>query len=73
MGKRKLQRLEMNSKLTWAEWLLERKETLTHKEEILPDSNFIPHTRDSHGFAGNPAGYSPGVLWKLTRRRKKSK
>jgi hypothetical protein len=72
MGKRKLQRLEMNSKLTWAEWLINRKETLTPKEELMPDSNFIPHTRDSHGFAGMPAAYSPGVLWKLTKRRKKS-
>ena len=71
MGKRKLLRLEANSKLTWAEWLIDRKETLTSKEELKQDSNFIPHTRDSQGFAGMPAAYSPGVLWKSPTKRKK--
>jgi hypothetical protein len=71
MGKRKLKRLEANSKLTWAEWLIERKETLPLKDEPPEESNFIPHDRNSQGFAGMPAAYSPGVLWKPVKQQKK--
>lgn len=73
MGKRKLKKNEANEKLSWADWLIERKETLSFTDERNQDSNFIPHTRDSHGFAGMPGAYSPGVLWKKAKQPKKHK
>ncbi len=62
MGKRKLQKLEANAKLSWAEWLLDRKETLTLQDETVQNSNFIPHDHSRQGFAGIPGPTSPGVL-----------
>ncbi len=62
MGKRKLQKLEANAKLSWAEWLLDRKETLTLQDETAQNTNFIPHDHSRPGFAGIPGPTSPGVL-----------
>lgn len=62
MGKRKLQKLEANAKLSWAEWLIDRKETLTLQDERTQDTNFIPHDHSRQGFAGIPGPTSPGVL-----------
>jgi hypothetical protein len=73
MGKRKLEKVEANAKLSWADWLIDRKETLSFTDERNQNSNFIPHTRESQGFAGNPSAYSPGVLWKKGKQPKKTK
>ena len=77
MGKRKLQKLEANTKLSWAEWLIDRKETLTLQDEKPQDANFIPHDHSTQGFAGIPGPTSPGVLPrtvpKSTKRRNKGR
>ncbi|MHA2427047.1 MAG: hypothetical protein ACXADB_03345 [Candidatus Hermodarchaeia archaeon] len=73
MGKRKLKKIEAKSKLTWAEWLIERKETLSLQDESPPDSNFILHDHSSQGFAGTPSAFSPGVFLKSTKQQKKTK
>ncbi|MFX1319714.1 MAG: hypothetical protein ACFE9D_09155 [Promethearchaeota archaeon] len=67
MGKRKLEKIEANEKLSWVDWLIDRKETLSFTDERNQKSNFIPYTRESHGFAGMPGAYSPGVLWKKAK------
>ena len=73
MGKRKLKKIEANAKLTWAEWLIERKEGLSLQDEAPPDSNFIPHDHSTQGFAGTPSAFSPGVFQKSSKQRKKTK
>jgi hypothetical protein len=73
MGKRKPKMVEANSKLTWAEWLIARKEALSIQDETPPDSNFIPHDHSSQGFAGTPSAFSPGVFLKSTKQQKKTK
>jgi len=71
MGNRKLKKLEVNSKLTWAEWLIDRKEALTIQEDRPRDSNFIPSDHRYQSFAGIPGPCSPGVLPRALPKSKK--
>ncbi len=72
MGKQKLKKTEANSKQTWAEWLKERNEILSAQDDQTQDSNFILHDRTSQGFACIPGPFSPRVIPKPVKQKKRS-
>ncbi len=71
MVKKKPTSEKLQSRLTWSEWLIQEKKTLSLQDDHCRDSNFLPHTHERQGFGGIPSALSPAVLPKPITKNKK--